>query len=88
LSIIARLRRMKPEIRILVIATRSSDENVESVLRAGASGLVGKQLDFQTLLRAIRSVAAGEIWANRRATALTLEHLSDFRRVKQFPQAI
>jgi DNA-binding NarL/FixJ family response regulator len=77
LSIIARLRRMKPEIRILVIATRSSDENVESVLRAGASGLVGKQLDFQTLLRAIRSVAAGEIWANRRATALTLEHLTE-----------
>jgi DNA-binding NarL/FixJ family response regulator len=77
LSIIARLRRMKPEIRILVIATRSSDENVESVLRAGASGLVGKQLDFETLLRAIRSVAAGEIWANRRATALTLEHLTE-----------
>jgi len=41
---------VKPETRILVIATRSSDENVESVLRAGASGLVGKQLDFETLL--------------------------------------
>ena len=77
-SIIARLRRIAPRTRILVMATRSADEYVERVLRAGAAGLVGKQLDFETLLRAIRSVASGEIWANRRAQALTLEHLTDF----------
>jgi DNA-binding NarL/FixJ family response regulator len=77
-SIISRLRRAAPETRILVISTRSSDENVEQVLRAGASGLVGKQLDFDALLRAIRAVAAGEVWANPRATALTLQHLTDF----------
>jgi len=77
-SIIARLRRLAPRTRILVIATRSADENVERVLRAGASGLMGKQLEFGTLLRAVRAVAAGEIWANRRAQALTLEHLTDF----------
>jgi two-component system nitrate/nitrite response regulator NarL len=76
-SIIARLRRVSPRTRILVIATRSADENVELALRAGASGLVGKQLDFETLLRAIRTVAAGEVWANRRATAMTLEHLAE-----------
>ena len=77
-SIIGRLRRMAPRMRILVIATRSADENVERVLRAGAAGLVGKQLDFETLLRAIRAVAAGQVWANRRAQALVLERLTDF----------
>jgi DNA-binding NarL/FixJ family response regulator len=77
-SIIGRLRRVAPRLRILVMATRSADENVERALRAGACGLVGKQLDFETLLRALRAVAAGEIWANRRAQALTLEHLTDF----------
>ncbi len=77
-SIIGRLRRLAPRIRILVMATRSADENVDRVLRAGACGLVGKQLDFASLLRAIRAVAAGEIWANRRAQALTLEHLTNF----------
>jgi DNA-binding NarL/FixJ family response regulator len=77
-SIIGRLRRVAPRLRILVMATRSGDENVERALRAGACGLVGKQLDFETLLRALRAVAAGEIWANRRAQALTLEHLTDF----------
>jgi DNA-binding NarL/FixJ family response regulator len=77
-SIIGRLRRLAPRIRILVMATRSADENVDRALRAGASGLVGKQLDFGSLLRAVRAVAAGEIWANRRAQALTLEHLTSF----------
>jgi DNA-binding NarL/FixJ family response regulator len=86
-SIIGRLRRLSPRIRILVMATRSADENVERALRAGASGLVGKQLDFTTLLRALRAVAAGEIWANRRAQALTLEHLTDFAAGASEPDA-
>jgi DNA-binding NarL/FixJ family response regulator len=77
-GIIARLRRLAPATRILVIATRSADENVEKVLRAGASGLVGKQLGYETFLRAVRAVATGEIWANRRAQALTLEHLTNY----------
>ena len=77
-SIIARLRRIAPRTRILVMATRSADEYVERVLRAGAAGLVGKQLDFSALVRAIRAVAGGQVWANRRAQALTLEHLTDF----------
>ena len=77
-GIISRLRRAASEIRILVMATRSGDETTERVLRAGARGLVGKQLDLATLVRAIRAVASGEVWANRRTTALTLAQLTDF----------
>jgi DNA-binding NarL/FixJ family response regulator len=76
-SIISRLRRAAPATRILVIARRSSDENVEQVLRAGASGLVGKEEDFATLVRAIQAVAEGELWADRRTSARALEHLTD-----------
>jgi DNA-binding NarL/FixJ family response regulator len=76
-AMIPRLRRAAPATRILVLATRSSDETVERVLRAGASGLVGKQLSLATLVRAIRVVAAGELWANRRVTAQAIEHLAD-----------
>jgi DNA-binding NarL/FixJ family response regulator len=75
-STVHRLRRAAPATRILVLATRSGDETVERVLRAGASGLVGKQLEFAVLLRAIRAVAAGEVWANRRVTSLALESLT------------
>ena len=75
-STVHRLRRAAPATRILVLASRSSDETVQRVLRAGASGLVGKQLDFTVLVRAIHAVAAGEVWANRRATSAALEGLT------------
>jgi DNA-binding NarL/FixJ family response regulator len=76
-SVISHLRRAAPATRILVIASRSSDENVEQVLRAGASGLVGKHSEFGTLVKAIHAVAAGELWANRRTAAQALERLTD-----------
>ena len=76
-SVISRLRRLAPTTRILVLATRSSQETVERVLRVGASGLVGKQLEFATLVRAIHAVAKGELWANRRATAHFVEHMTE-----------
>ncbi len=75
-SIISRLRRAAPATRILVMAARSSNERVGRLLRAGASGLVGKHLGFETLMRAIHAVARGEVWANRRTTARALEHLA------------
>lgn len=75
-SMISRLRRESPATRFLVLATRSGAETVERVLRAGASGLVGKELDLETVVRAIRTVAAGEVWANRLVTAHALEYLA------------
>ena len=76
-SMIPRLRRASPSMRILLLATRADDETVERVLCAGASGLVAKQLSFEVLVRAIRAVAGGELWANRRVTARTVEHLAE-----------
>ena len=76
-ALLPKLRRASPATRILLLATQSGDETVEHVLRAGASGLVAKQLGFEILVRAIRAVAGGELWANRRVTARTVEHLAD-----------
>ena len=75
-SLISRLRRESPSTRFLVLATRSGADTVERVLRAGASGLVGKELDLETVVRAIRTVADGEVWANRLVTAHALEYLA------------
>jgi two-component system nitrate/nitrite response regulator NarL len=75
-SVISRLRRAVPETRILVMASRTDSEHVGRVLRAGASGLVGKNLTFETLMRAIHAVGRGEVWADRRATARVLEDLT------------
>ena len=75
-SIISRLRRAAPATRILVMAARSGTERVGRVLRAGASGLVGKHVNFETLMQAINAVARGEVWADRRTTARALERLT------------
>jgi len=75
-SLIASLRRTAPATRILVMATRAGSKRVGRVLHAGASGLVGKQIGFETLMRAIHAVARGEGWANRRTTARALGQLT------------
>jgi two-component system nitrate/nitrite response regulator NarP len=75
---IGRLRRADSGRRILVLASRSGAENLGNVLSAGASGLVGKDSELATLVRAIRSVAAGELWANRAVTGQTIERLAGF----------
>ena len=74
-GIIARLRRGAPNTRTLVFATGSGDETTIAVLRAGASGLVAKQLGYPALLAALRAVAAGELWAHRRVAAAAIDQL-------------
>ena len=72
-----RLRRAIPETRILVLASRSNDETIQRVLRAGASGIIGKHVLYATLVRAIHAVAVGEVWADRHATSEALAGLTD-----------
>lgn len=76
-SVVQRLHRAHPAVRILILSGQSDPGTVERVLRAGASGLLDKDSDLATLAHAIRSVARGEVWAERRITAQTLQHLTD-----------
>lgn len=75
-SVVSRLGRLAPGCRVLVLARRATEDTVVSVLRAGASGLVGKDRSRDTLVAALRAVAAGEAWANRSATARALRQLA------------
>jgi DNA-binding NarL/FixJ family response regulator len=74
-GVIARLRRAEPQVRVVVLARRSGEKTVAAVLRAGAAGLVGKEMDYAMVVRAIRAAAAGEVWANRRITAQVITQL-------------
>jgi DNA-binding NarL/FixJ family response regulator len=75
-GVVSRLRRLAPRVRVLVLARRSGEETVVSLLRAGAAGLVGKSADLSTLLSAVRAVAAGEVWAERKVAAKAIEQLA------------
>nr|BFE59432.1 response regulator transcription factor [Dactylosporangium thailandense] len=47
-------------VRILILTTFENEENVVRALRLGASGFLGKNVEPDDLVRAVRTVAAGE----------------------------
>ncbi len=55
-------------VRVLILTTFESDDNVVAALRAGASGFLVKDTKPATLLSAIRTVAAGEALLSSGAT--------------------
>jgi DNA-binding NarL/FixJ family response regulator len=56
----------------ILVAATVTDERVCEALSAGARGLLAQTAGPQDLLKAIRVVAAGEIWASRHAIAACL----------------
>jgi DNA-binding NarL/FixJ family response regulator len=75
-GLVSRLRRLVPKVRVLVLARRSGEQTVVSLLRAGAAGLISKTADFSMLVNAVRAVAAGEVWADRKAAGQALDQLA------------
>jgi DNA-binding NarL/FixJ family response regulator len=55
-------------VRIIVLTTFEADEYVLDALRSGASGFLGKSVEPEELLDAIRVVARGEALLSPRAT--------------------
>jgi DNA-binding NarL/FixJ family response regulator len=62
-------------VKVLVLTTFESDEYVVAALRAGASGFLGKGVEPEELLNAIRVVAAGESLLSPRATRSLIARL-------------
>lgn len=55
-------------VRVLILTTFENDEYVAEALRAGASGFLGKGINPEELLEAIRVVAAGDSLLSPAAT--------------------
>ena len=55
-----RLRRLRPDVLVVVLTTYSDDAWVFSALRAGARGFLTKDAGADEILRAITDVAAGQ----------------------------
>jgi DNA-binding NarL/FixJ family response regulator len=79
-SLLQEIRRSHPGIPILAVATLDTEAGVAQLLRAGVVGFVSKREPVAILLRAVTSVAAGETWAPRRATAAALTGLAQDQR--------
>jgi DNA-binding NarL/FixJ family response regulator len=66
LDIIPRLYKVDPNVRILVLSGSNEISGHQRAVELGASGIVLKQQDGKTLLRAIRQVHEGETWFNQK----------------------
>jgi DNA-binding NarL/FixJ family response regulator len=64
LAALPRLREAAPRARILVLTSMPEDLYAERCLRAGADGFVPKSSLSTTLLDAVRTVLAGQIWVS------------------------
>ncbi|QNG38752.1 response regulator transcription factor [Geodermatophilaceae bacterium NBWT11] len=56
------------DVRVVVLTTFEADEIVLDALRAGASGFLGKSVEPEELLEAVRVVAGGDALLSPRAT--------------------
>ena len=62
LELIKRLRRIAPDMAILVVSMHDEKLYAERVLRAGARGYVMKQLAAKTIIQSVQCVLAGKVW--------------------------
>ncbi|WP_200807880.1 response regulator transcription factor [Demequina sp. NBRC 110056] len=68
-----------PETRVVILTTFDDDEYVYEALRVGASGFLLKSADGDTLVNAVRVVAAGEALLAPEVTRRVIERFSAHR---------
>ncbi|MGH2631597.1 MAG: response regulator transcription factor [Actinomycetota bacterium] len=69
------IRADNPDVQVLMLTSFADDEALFSSIMAGASGYVLKQVRSDDLLRAIRSVAAGDSLLDPSVTSSVLDRL-------------
>lgn len=72
-QVIQHLKWLRPDLRVIVTASDSSDEAVLEALASGAKGYVDEAVPAADLARAIRVVNQGLVWASRRIVAIFIE---------------
>jgi DNA-binding NarL/FixJ family response regulator len=69
IDLIAALRQMRSQLKILVLTAHNSEEYIRAALNAGAQGYVLKDASRIELLQAIRTVLAGQTYLSASVTA-------------------
>lgn len=62
-------------IQVLVVGPKRESSVVEDLLRVGCAGFVTPDVPPAVLKKAVRAVAAGEFWADRKATSRVVQQL-------------
>lgn len=81
------IRAKSPTTEILVLTEGPPGDEFLEYIRVGAKGAIPKGETVGTLAKALRTVAAGEIWATRKIMARVLQDLSVLASRVERPQA-
>lgn len=76
LELIKDIKAQKLNVNVLVLSMHDEELYAERALRAGAKGYITKNEASTEVVRAIRSVLQGDVYASRRMTARLLERLT------------
>jgi DNA-binding NarL/FixJ family response regulator len=75
------IRQKKPDVKIIMLTSHDSDEDIFASLAAGASGYCLKDVDQGRLFSAIRCVSTGDFWldtaiASKLVTAISTSRIN------------
>ena len=71
----------RPDVRVVILTTYESDENILAAIEAGASGYLLKAAPQDEILAGLRSVARGEVALAPSITALLVNRMREPARV-------
>ncbi|MFC4063521.1 response regulator [Actinoplanes subglobosus] len=75
------------EVRILILTTFENDDNIVLALRHGAAGFLGKDVEPADLIRAVRTVAAGDSLLSATATRSLISQYLNQPELRPLPRA-
>jgi DNA-binding NarL/FixJ family response regulator len=75
-DIMASLKAIRPDLRIIVTGSGMDDESVLEALVAGAKGYVDEAASAAEFIQALRIVHQGSVWASRRVLSTFIERVS------------
>ena len=73
IHLLSSLRRANGTTKVLVAFPVNHQSRIVNVLRGGAKGCLSKDTNGQELIKAIKAVASGELWVERKLLAKLLE---------------
>jgi DNA-binding NarL/FixJ family response regulator len=75
-DVMASLKAVRPDLRIIVSGTGADDETILKALAAGAKGYVDEAATAAEFVQAIRVVHQGSVWAPRRVMSIFIDRVT------------
>jgi DNA-binding NarL/FixJ family response regulator len=72
-EILTTLKSLRPSLDVIVTGCNLEDASILKIIAAGAKGFVDEVASVDELVRAIRTVRSGSVWAPRRVLAMFVE---------------